>query len=1003
MHPNGPSNFAPIVPGVAPTTRAEFQRIREVFESALELPESERAKYVVDACGSEPAIFAEVQRMLAAESKSFPLLDRVPEVSTSLQPGQIIAGQFVVEGLLGRGGMGEVYRCRDTDLGRTVALKVLPEPIARNPRAHARFRREAKLLASLNHPNIAVIHSTEQIDDLHALVLEFIEGPTLADLVAGGPLPIEQALVIARQIADALETAHDAGIVHRDLKPANVKVRPDGSVKVLDFGLARGREEATTAECGGPDGTVDPVLTDGQALLGTAAYMSPEQVGGAQVDRRADIWAFGAVLYEMLSGRASFSGGSTSEILGAVLRDQIDWSRLPSDTPPAIRKLINRCLDRDLRRRLRDIGEARIVLEDITAGEVVERKPARSRWVAALLLTGMLTVLGGLSVLTRQRDGQPAVRMSIRVPDGQTLFRNRSTTSISQDGRYIVYASAAGLRLQSLSALDFVIIRGTEGYFNVTEPVFSPDGKWIAFHTGSDQTIRKVPVEGGVALKVCDSLDPSSLSWTPEGILFVEPGNAELAASASGGSLRHHGVLLVSADGGEPKHLVRTKSPEVVHGPQLLPGGGEVLFTLGEWKSTDTWEKAQIVVQKIATGERTVVLTGGADARYVPPGYLLYAVAGNLVAAPFDRRRLKLTGPAAPVVEGVLRAEPESTGGAHYSLAANGSLLYVPGPVTPSKELVITDRKGTREAFPLPPGMYDTPRVSPRGDQIAFAMTESGKSDIYIYDLNGQTTMRRLTRPGNNRLPAWSWDGTRIAYQSDREGDRAIFCERADGSGAVERLTTAAKDEAHEPEAWSPGDKMLLFSLRRTPSAFPATAIHAGGVVLSALSLKTREVHVFEEVPSATPAGATFSPDGRWVAYAQTALPTLFASERRGKTTITVQPFPPTGARYELAHDGRPNHPQWSRDGKELFFVPGPEQFKAVPVTVNPKFSFGKPISLPRSAGNAHTLKPRAYDVMRDGRFIGAVWRSGTAEANGSDIVVVVNWLSELEMRVPRP
>ena len=261
------------------------------------------------------------------------------------------------------------------------------------------------------------------------------------------------------------------------------------------------------------------------------------------------------------------------------------------------------------------------------------------------------------------------------------------------------------------------------------------------------------------------------------------------------------------------------------------------------------------------------------------------------------------------------------------------------------------DRKGTREAFPLSPGMYDTPRVSPRGDQIAFALTESGKSDIYICDLNGQATMRRLTRSGNNRLPAWSWDGIRIAYQSDREGDRAIFCERADGSGAVERLTTAAKDEAHEPEAWSPGDKMLLFTLRRTPVASPATAIQAGDAVLSEGSLKTREFHVFEEVRSATPAGATFSPDGKWVAYVKTSPPTLIAPERRGKTTIIVQPFPPTGARYELAHDGRPNQPQWSRDGKELFFVPGPEQFKAVPVTVDPNFSFGKPISLIRSAG----------------------------------------------------
>ena len=343
-----------------------------------------------------------------------------------------------MEGLLGRGGMGEVYRCRDTDLGRTVALKVLPEPIARNPGALARFRREAKLLASLNHPNIAVIHSTEQVDELHALVLEFIEGPTLAEFVAGGPLPIEQALVIARQIADALETAHDAGIVHRDLKPANVKVRPDGSVKVLDFGLARGREEVTTAECGGPDGTVDPVLTDGQALLGTAAYMSPEQAGGAQVDRRAgDIWAFGAVLYEMLSGHASFSGGSTSEILGAVLRDQIDWKgRLPSDTPPAIQKLINRCLGSGSAPPPPRHRRGTIVLEDITAGpEVAERKPARSRWAAALLLTGLLTVLVPvyLDAATRRPTGSEDVHRGA----GRTNSVSESQHHLDLPGRQV--------------------------------------------------------------------------------------------------------------------------------------------------------------------------------------------------------------------------------------------------------------------------------------------------------------------------------------------------------------------------------------------------------------------------------------------------------------------------------------------------------------------------------------------------------------------------------------
>ena len=996
MHPNSSSD----VPGFAAENPGDFQRIREVFESALELAEPERAGYVADACGSEPVIFAEVHRMLAADSKTFPLLDGIPQCSARLQPGDTVAGHFAIEGLLGRGGMGEVYRCRDTALGRMVALKVLPERIASNPDALARFRREAKLLASLNHPNIAVIHNTEQVADLHALVLEFIEGPTLADLIAAGRLPIERALAIARQIADALETAHEAGIVHRDLKPANVKVRPDGSVKVLDFGLASGRAALSTTEHRSPEGPADPALTDGQALMGTPAYMSPEQAHGDQVDRRADIWAFGAVLYEMLSGRAAFSGESSSEILNAVLRDQVDWSRIPSATPPAILKLIQRCLDREVRRRLRDIGEARIALEDSAAGAgSAVREPWLWRLAAVLLIAGLVFI--GSILLWKQQPPRPAAtRMSIPMPEGQSLFGNRSRTSISRDGRYVVYASAGQLRLRNLTALDFVTIRGTEGYFNITEPVFSPDGKWIAFHTGSDQTIKRIPVEGGAALKVCDSIYPSSLNWTSDGILFVEPGNAEIAASRPRSNQPHSGILLVSPEGGEPKHLVRTKNREVVHGPQLLDGG-RLLFTFTEWNSPESWDTAQIVVEKIATGERTVVVRGGTDARYIQPGYLVYAVAGSLVAAPFDVRRLKLTGPAVPVVEGVRRADPESTGGAHYSIAANGTLLYVPGPVSPSKELVITDRRGTRERLPLPAGIYETPRVSPKGDRIAFGINERGKSDIYMYELSGRSSLRRLTRQGKNRLPVWLPDGTRIAYQSDRDGDRAIFCQPADGSGPVERLTRAAQDEVHEPETWSPDGTVLLFSVRRSPISTPASAIYTGESVLSALSLKTGQVRVFDEVRSATPAGATFSPDGKWVAYASTVSDTPNVPSVPGKTTITVQPFPPTGARYELARDGKPNHPQWSRDGKALFFVPGPEQFMAVPVIVQPTFSFGNAISLPPPGGDAHTLKPRAYDVLPDGRFIGVLSLLNNHERAGSQMVVVLDWLSELRARVP--
>jgi serine/threonine-protein kinase len=940
--------------------------------------------------------------MLASDSQTFPLLDGVPQRALRLRPGDTVAGQFVIEGLLGRGGMGEVYRCRDTILGRTVALKVLPERIAQNSDAMARFRREAQLLASLNHSNIAVIHSTEQVDGVHALVLEFIDGPTLTDLIASGPVPAGQALSIARQIADALETAHEAGIIHRDLKPANVKVRPDGTIKVLDFGLAKSRGALNIVEARGGNEPCDPALTDGYALLGTAAYMSPEQARGEQVDRRADIWAFGVVLYEMFSGRPLFVRETTGETLRAVLQDDIDWCALPPATPAAVQTLIRRCLERDFRRRLRDIGEARIALEDATvAPEANVRKP-RGVWILAGALVAALAVAGGVFWISPRPTREPATRFRLLLSPGPNLFANRSTMAISSDGRQVVYANAAGLHLRDLSALEPVTIRGTAGFFNITEPVFSPDGKWIAFQNGTDGMIKKVPVGGGTALNICASVTPSSVTWGKEGLLFVEPGNAEFAAGTTGDNRPRDGILLVSPEGGEPKHLVRRRNREVFQRPQFLPGGRKLLLTIAEWNSPDAWDKAQIVVHDVATGERTVILQGGTDARFLPAGYIVYAVAGNLVAAPFDVRRLRLTGPAVPVVEGVMRAEPESTGGAQFSIATNGTLLYAPGPVAPSKQIVITDRNGSWIKLPLPPAIYDTPRVSPRGDQIAFGITERGKSDIYVYDLSGRNAMRRLTVQGNNRLPAWSSDGARIAYQSDREGDRAIFAQRADGSGPVQRLTTAAKDEFHEPEAWSHGDDVLLFSIRRSPGTSIASAIYRGPVTLSALSLRDGSVRPFDDLPSATPAGAVFSPDGRWVAYASTSTVPYSGpgQDRRGRTTIIVQPFPPTGARYELAHDGRPNHPQWSPDGKELFFIPGPEQFKSVPVTVRPTFSFGNAAALPRPSGNAHTLKPRAYDVLPDGRFIGAVPLSYDFQRGTGQLVVVLNWFSELQARL---
>ena len=959
--------------------RDHFRRIRDVFESASELPEAERAEYISGACCDDASMIAEVRRMLAADEEAFPLLDDIGQRGGGLQPGEAFAGHYIVGALIGRGGMGDVYRCRDTVLNREVALKVLPTAVGQDGSALGRFRREAQTLASLNHPNIAAIYSVEESGGLHALALELVEGATLADRITRGAVPVEEALPIARQIADALESAHEAGVMHRDLKPANVKLRPDGSVKVLDFGLAKDWRKGGVLAPKGTGEIGGPLITDGRVMMGTPAYMSPEQARGDQVDRRADIWAFGVVLYEMLCGRPLFEGRNTSETLEEVLGGRIDWSRLPAAVPPEVRKLIERSLDRDHRHRLRDIGEARIVLEapPSTQNEQIHR-PRPVRVIAAAFVGALLVVCAG-ALISLKRPTYAVTRLSILLPDSQTPFLNRSTTAVSPDGRRIVYATTAGLRLRNLSSLVTLPVRGTESFFNITEPAFSPDGKWIVFHTGSDQTLKRIPTEGGSASKVCDSLGPSSVTWAPEGILFVEPGQAELAAVRRAEDRPRDGILLVSPAGGEPKHLVRMRDREVVHGPQLLTGGRHLLFTLSEWNSLDTWDNARIVVEDLTTGERKVILQGGSDARYLPTGHLVYAVAGSLFAAPFELRRLKVTGTAAPVVEGVQRAVPESTGGAHYTVASNGALIYVPGPVTPSKEIAISDRKGGRETLPLPPRMYETPRASPTGRQIAFGISERNRSDIFVYDLFAKTAMLRLTLQGNNRLPVWSSDGTRIAFQSDREGDRSIFWQRADGSGAAVRLTTAAKDEAHEPEAWSA--EYLLFCARK-----------GSGAALYMLSTRDGKARPFGDVRSSTPTGATLSPDRKWVAYAAT---------KGGRTTFTVQPFPPTGATYEFVaqQDGKPNHPQWSRDGREIFFNPGPGQFKSVPVVTRPAFRFGQAVPLPRPFGPAHTLKPRAYDVLPDGRFLGV--HPAAQDIAAGQIVVVLDWFAELRSRVP--
>ncbi len=880
--------------------------------------------------------------------------------------------------------MGEVYRARDTKLGRDVAIKILPDAFALDSERVARFSREAQVLAALNHPHIAQIYGLEESGDTRALVMELVDGETLADRIARGPIAIDEALPIARQIAEAVEAAHEQGIIHRDLKPANIKVRPDGTVKVLDFGLAKALEPAGVT---GTDATASPTITSPAmtrmgVILGTAAYMSPEQAKGRQADKRCDVWAFGAVLSEMLSGQRAFKGDDVSDTLAAVLRQEIDWAALPASTPAAVRRLIARCLDRDVRRRLRDIGEARIVLDNpaaLTAEDVgsvsalATPLPPRKVWQRAIPVVLSAIVAGALAGTAawylKPSPPLAVTRFQFTLPDGQSFSGvARRMVDVSPDGTHMVYVANGRLYLRSMSERDAKAIPGTEGHASVTLPVFSPDGRSVAFHATSDQTLKRIGVSGGAAVTICPADMPFGMSWGPDGIVFSEGSK---------------GVKRVAPNGGTPAVIVSLADGEVSESPQMLPGGQDLLFTLVSGTAQNRWDTAHIVAQSMNTGERKIIIQGGADARYVPTGHLLYAVSGSVFAVPFDAGRLEVTGNPVPVVAGVTRAS--SSGAASFSVSGNGTLVYIPGSISISAgqvEIVLTDRRGRIESLKLPLGAYLSPRVSPDDARIAFATDDGKEAIIYTYDLSGTSGIRRLTFGGNNRFPIWA-SNNRVAFQSDREGDLAIFWQPVAG-GAAERLTKPEPGTEHVPESWSPKGNSFLFSVTK-----------GSDVSLWTYSLADRTATPFGDVHSSYPTNAVFSPDGRWVAYAST---------QRNMTMTYVQPFPASGVQHQLPLGalGLASQPLWSPDQKELFYNPAPGQLAWVNVTTQPIFTFGNPEVAPRPFLTGPPWVRRAFDITRSGKFVGVTAEGQTESGRPitQQIQVVLNWFEELRARV---
>jgi Tol biopolymer transport system component len=893
-------------------------------------------------------------------------------------------GTYEIIGLLGAGGMGEVYRATDTKLNRQVAIKVLPEVYASDPDRVARFHREAQAVAALNHTNIAAIYDLAESGATKFLVLELIEGDTLADRIRRGPVPVEEALAIVKQILEALEVAHEKGICHRDLKPANVKLTPDGAVKVLDFGLAKFLQSSPSVAHMSHSPTLSVAGTYPGVILGTAGYMSPEQAKGYEADHRSDLFSVGCILYELLTGRQAFEGETASEILAGVLKSEADFTLLPPRLNPRLVELLRRCLEKNPKKRWHAAADVRVEIESLMGRAVIADEPRmavtapRPLWRRALpAVAGVL--LGGLAAAyaawTLKPDPpRPVTRFTVSLPEtSQFTNTGRLLVALSPDGANLVYVADQRLFLRPLSGLEPRVIPGSETPVGILNPVFSPDGQSLAFWSAADVTLKRIAVTGGAPVTICAALGVYGMSWSDDGIVFGQAGK---------------GILRVSPNGGTPDLIAGVEADELASMPSTLPGGKAVLFSVK--KQADTWDAGRIVVQAIG-GARKTVLEGGADARYLPTGHLVYAVSGMLMAVPFDLATLSVVGAAVPVIEGVRRAGimAGATGTAQFAYSATGAIAYVPGPAivnaTGERDLALFDLNGVPRPLKLKPGSYTSPRVSPDGKFVAVGLDDERDANVWIYELSGRAAMQRLTAGGKNRFPIWTADSRSVTFQSDRDGDVAVFQQRADGSGTVERLTRAESGVAHAPQSWSPDGEHMLYSAQQ-----------GAGATLWVWSRKDRKATPFAGVKSVENAEAAFSRDGRWVAYQTRDAPT---SPRQ----IFLEPFPPTGSKYFVREGG---HPYWTGKGDALIINSGPGVSDLVPVGTAPRVVFGEATRLQRltrSEPNPGTAR-RNVDAMPGTDDLLGVLVGGAAQASGlaNEIVVVLNWFDEVRPRAPR-
>ena len=873
-------------------------------------------------------------------------------------------GPYKIVSSLGAGGMGEVYRARDPKLNREVAIKVLPESFAQDSERVARFQREAQVLASLNHPNIASIYGVEDSNGVRALVMELVEGPTLADRIAVGPVPLDEALIISRQIADALEVAHERGIIHRDLKPANVKLTEDDRVKVLDFGLAK----IASADAANSDLSHSPTMIQGTqagVILGTAAYMSPEQAKGKIVDKRSDIWAFGCLFFEMLSGKQSFKGETLTDTLASVVRGEPDWHELPKDTPPRIVSLIRRCLTKDPRQRLRDIGDARFEIEqsDETQSNMAPVvKAAGPRWrspaaiallIASALAAGMLLsrYLGASA-----SQGKPVVRLIYTIPGNQLPSApQRNRLAISPDGSKIVYAANERLYVRPLDSLEAVELAGTEGAMG---PFFSPDGQWVGFL--SRPHLKKVPINGGAAVPICPVADPIGANWGPDNTILI------------GGV--YAGILRVSANGGNPEVVVPpSPSLSYVH-PQFLPDGKSFLFQRGR---PGNYDFNELVMRSLDKDNETVVLRGGYDYQYLKSGYLLHAQGArnqrlDLSVVGFDVKARATVGNSATVVRNVRDSSAGSS--SNFAVSDLGTLIYLTAPAGDGSgtKLAVVDRSGKPSALPAEARDYSDPRVSPNGRFLALHL-QGDQNDVWVADIERGALTRISFNDGEDETPAWSPDGRTIAWASSRSGIvRGIFRRPADGSGS-EELVWSLDKHCHVRD-WSSDGKTLVIEILDPNSSGDIWRLDLEGTPTASPFLQSP----FNERNS------RLSRDGKWLAY---------VSDESGRDEVYVQAFPQGGSKLQVTSSGG-DQPVWSHDGSKLF-IRGGGAIQEV------SFRPGTPPSIDKitTLFQDHFENPQAgghtgYDVFPDGRFL--MIQSQALPGSREEIVVVVNWIEEI-------